>query len=102
MIIALSPGAGVKRTAAGSAAASAFRADRLERLERAEVEARDLHRRMPKALLLGEGEATEQRVKQLHRPALLHILGHGIVRGNEDCRIVSKSFGREPSERGNR
>jgi hypothetical protein len=30
-----------------------------------------------KAQLLGEGEATEQRIKQLHRPALLHIVGHG-------------------------
>jgi CHAT domain-containing protein len=63
-----------------------FRADRLERLEDAEVEARDVQRWFPHAQLLGEGEATEQRIKQLHRPALLHIVGHGIVRGNEDCR----------------
>jgi CHAT domain-containing protein len=68
--------------------ASAFRADRLERLEGAELEARDLQRRIPKALLLGEGEATEQRIKQLHRPALLHIVGHGIVRGNEACQAA--------------
>jgi len=85
MIIALSPGAGTKRAAARGLVASAFRADRLERLEGAELEARDLQRRLPTALLLGEGEATEQRLKQLHRPALLHIVGHGIVRGNEDC-----------------
>src|SRR5207247_4011211 len=61
------------------------------RLEDAEVEARNLQRRMPKALLLGEGEATEQRVKQLHRPALLHIVGHGIVRGNADCQAAAAS-----------
>jgi CHAT domain-containing protein len=85
MIIALSPGAGTKRAAPRGLVASAFRADRLERLEGAELEARDLQRRLPTALLLGEGEATEQRLKQLHRPALLHIVGHGIVRGNEDC-----------------
>jgi CHAT domain-containing protein len=85
VIIALSPGAGAKRPAPRNLMASAFRADRLERLEGAEVEARELQRRIPKALLLGEGEATEQRLKQLHRPALLHIVGHGIVRGNEDC-----------------
>src|SRR6185437_13045717 len=91
MIIALSPGAGTKRTAPRGLVASAFRADRLERLEGAELEARDLQRRMPKALLLGEGEATEQRIKQLHRPALLHIVGHGIVRGNEDCRSTPDS-----------
>jgi CHAT domain-containing protein len=93
MIIALSPGAGAKRTVPGGPAASAFRADRLERLEGAEPEARDIQRRMPRAQLLGEGEATEQRVKQLHRPALLHIVGHGIVRGNEDCQAAPGSPG---------
>ena len=93
MIIALSPGAGAKRPAPGCPAASAFRAERLERLEGAELEARDLQKRMPKALLLGEGEATEQRVKQLHHPALLHIVGHGIVRGNEDCQSAPANPG---------
>ncbi|PYV44577.1 MAG: hypothetical protein DMG06_05945 [Acidobacteria bacterium] len=93
MIIALSPGAGAKRPAPGSLTASAFRAERLERLEGAELEARDLQKRMPKALLLGEGEATEQRVKQLHHPALLHIVGHGIVRGNEDCQSAPANPG---------
>jgi len=41
----------------------------------------------PHALLWHNGEATEQRVKALHSPLLLHIVGHGIVRGNEDCRF---------------
>jgi CHAT domain-containing protein len=80
MIIALSPGAGTR-------VAGAFRADRMERLEGAEIEARNIQKWVPKARLLGEGQATEQRVKQLHRPALLHIIGHGIVRGNEDCLV---------------
>jgi CHAT domain-containing protein len=62
-------------------------------LEGAALEARDVQRRMPKAQLLGEGEATEQRIKQLHRPALLHIVGHGIVRGNEDCAAAPASPG---------
>lgn len=84
MIIALSPGAGSRVT-------GAFRADRLERLEGAEIEARNIQKWMPKARLLGEREATEQRIKQLHRPALLHIVGHGIVRGNEDCEATSTS-----------
>jgi CHAT domain-containing protein len=48
---------------------------------------------MPRAQLLGEGQATEQRVKQLHHPALLHVVGHGIVRGNEDCQAASASPG---------
>jgi CHAT domain-containing protein/Tfp pilus assembly protein PilF len=91
MIIALSPGAGAKRPVAGGRVASAFRADRLERLEGAELEARNVQRWMPRARLLGEGEATEQRIKHLHRPALLHIVGHGIVRGNEDCKAASAS-----------
>ena len=70
----------------GGPAPGAFRADRLERLEDAELEAREVRRWIPRAQLLGEGEATEQRMKQLHRPALLHIVGHGVVKGNEDCR----------------
>ena len=57
------------------------------------MEARDVERWFPRAQLLGEGEATEQRIKQLHRPALLHIVGHGIVRGNEDCRSSPGSPG---------
>jgi CHAT domain-containing protein len=40
---------------------------------------------LPRSQLLAEGQATEQRVKELHSPALLHIVGHGLVRGNEDC-----------------
>ncbi len=84
MIIALSPGGGTHVT-------GAFRADKLDRLEGAEVEARDIQKWIPKARLLGEGQATEQRIKQLHRPALLHIVGHGIVRGNEDCQAGSVS-----------
>ena len=91
MIIAVSPGAGPKRQASGATGGSAFRADRLERLEGAEREARSVQRWIPGAKLLGEGEATEQRIKQLHRPALLHIVGHGIVRGNEDCRAALAS-----------
>jgi CHAT domain-containing protein/tetratricopeptide (TPR) repeat protein len=92
LVIALSPGADMRRASPG-VAASAFRADRLERLEDAALEVRDLQRRMPRAQVLGEGQATEQRVKQLRHPALLHIVGHGIVRGNEDCGIAPNSPG---------
>jgi CHAT domain-containing protein len=82
----VSPGPSANRLRAGEAAAGAFRADVLKRLQGAEQEAREVQRRIPQAQLLGEGQATEQRVKQLHRPALLHVVGHGVVRGNEDCK----------------
>jgi len=84
IVIAVSPGAAAA-VRPGAVTAGAFRADRLERLEGAAAEAREVRRWLPRAQLLGEGEATEQRLKQLHRPALLHIVGHGVVRGNEDC-----------------
>ncbi len=92
-VIALSPGAGAGRPVARGLVASVFRADRLERLEGAEAEARKLQSVIPRAQLLGEGEATEQRLKQLHSPALLHIVGHGIVRGTEDCKADPGSPG---------
>jgi CHAT domain-containing protein len=43
--------------------------------------------------LLGEGQATEQQIKRLRRPALLHIVGHGVVRGDEDCQTARAAPG---------
>ena len=91
-VIAVSPGSGPKAPEA-TLTAAAFRADRLERLPDAEVEARAVQKWLPDALLVGEREATEQRVKALRRPAVLHIIGHGIVRGNEDCRSAPDAAG---------
>ncbi|HEX3747881.1 MAG TPA: CHAT domain-containing tetratricopeptide repeat protein [Bryobacteraceae bacterium] len=91
VVIAVSPGPGAGP--ASAAAGRAFRADGLERLAGASAEARDVQRWFPRAELLGEGEASEQRIKQLHRPALLHIVGHGVVRGDEDCRATPDSPG---------
>jgi len=88
VVIAVSPGVSAKSK---PRTAGVLRADGLERLEDAEAEARGVQAWFPKAQLLGEGEATEQRIKQLHRPAVLHIVGHGIVRGNEDCRSAPES-----------
>jgi CHAT domain-containing protein len=82
-VIALSPGG--RSAPRPAATASAFRAEGLERLDGAASEARSLQALLPRSQLLAEGEATEQRVKELHRPAVLHIVGHGLVRGNEDC-----------------
>jgi CHAT domain-containing protein/Flp pilus assembly protein TadD len=89
-VIALSPGA-TGTTASGLA--SAFRAEHLDRLQSAATEARRLQQIIPRAELLAEGQATEERVKQLHSPELLHIVGHGVVRGNEDCKSNPKSPG---------
>jgi CHAT domain-containing protein len=96
-LIIVSPGA-------GGQAEGAFHGERLDRLQQATLEARDLRDRLPRAVLLGEGEATEERLKQLHGPALLHIVGHGIVRGNEDCNIHPESpacalTGLDPAQR---
>ena len=88
-IIALSPGG----DQSNASSAGAFRSDRLERLAGAAAEARRLQQIIPRAQLLAEGEATEERVKQLRSPALLHIVGHGIVRGNEDCKANPNSPG---------
>jgi CHAT domain-containing protein len=81
VVIAVSPGGTGKQVPPVS-----FRADQLEQLAGARREAQKVQRWFPRALLLDEGQATEQRIKALHSPALLHIVGHGIVRGNEDCR----------------
>src|SRR5207244_9728198 len=54
-VIAISPGAGARR------------------LQDAELEARDVSKWIPRAQVLGEREANEQRLKQLHRLVLLHI-----------------------------
>lgn len=85
-VIALSPGKDVKpHSTPGTLMAKTFRADGLEHLDGAEAEARALQQIIPRSQLLAEGEATEKNVKALRSPALLHIVGHGLVRGNEDC-----------------
>jgi CHAT domain-containing protein/tetratricopeptide (TPR) repeat protein len=94
MIIAVSPG-GAPVPSAGAVTAAAFRADHLERLRGAEMEGGAVQKWLPRAQLIGEHQATEQRVKDLHRPAVLHIIGHGIVRGNEDCRSLPGAAGCE-------
>jgi CHAT domain-containing protein/tetratricopeptide (TPR) repeat protein len=81
------PGPVVVAVSAGPVPPNASGADRLAQLPLAQREARQVQTWFPHALLWDNGVATEQRVKALHSPALLHIVGHGIVRGNEDCRL---------------
>jgi CHAT domain-containing protein/tetratricopeptide (TPR) repeat protein len=54
-------------------------------LDGAELEARSLQRLIPRSQLLAQGEATQKNVKALRSPAVLHIVGHGLVRANQDC-----------------
>ena len=70
-VIALSPGG----------------ANGLDHLDGAELEARSLERLIPRSRLLAQREATVKNVKALRSPALLHIVGHGLVRGDEDCKV---------------
>lgn len=84
-VIALSPGANPQPLPTAGPSAKAFRADGLEHLDGAELEARALQKLIPRAKLLANGQATEQNVKALRSPALLHIVGHGVIRGNEEA-----------------
>jgi CHAT domain-containing protein/Tfp pilus assembly protein PilF len=87
-VIALSPGGDSRATAS----AGVFRADGLERLDGAVLEAQSLQALLPHSELLAEGQATEQRIKELHRPALLHVVGHGLVRGNQECSAAGHAY----------
>ena len=93
-VIAVSPG-GDTGGASAPAVSQTFRAGRLERLEYAEREAHGVQRWIPGAQLLSEGQATEQSIKKLLRPEVLHIVGHGVVRGIQDCRADPASPGCE-------
>lgn len=91
LVVAVSPGG--KQSDPRTAMASSFRSETLERLANGQIEAREIKRWIPNAELFGEGQATEERIKQLHQPALLHIVGHGLVKGNENCQADPESAG---------
>lgn len=79
--------------ARGAAVIAVSPGDGAQRLANADAEAREVQKWIPGAQLLGEGQATEQHIKELHRPVVLHIVGHGVVRGTEDCRADPASPG---------
>jgi CHAT domain-containing protein len=54
-------------------------------LEGADGEVADVRRLLPSTTVLTGRGATEEHVKSVRSPALLHIVGHGVVRGNQDC-----------------
>ena len=91
MIIAVSPGG--KEAGPRSTTSKLFRSETLERLRSAQAEAHQVKLWIPDAQLFGEGQATEERIKELHHPALLHVVGHGLVKGNENCQANPDSAG---------
>jgi CHAT domain-containing protein/tetratricopeptide (TPR) repeat protein len=83
-VVLVSPGASgsLRRIAAPPAT---YRANSLARLPAAAREASDFRRIVAHSELYTGTEATEHRVKALHGPSLLHIVGHGIIGGDDDC-----------------
>jgi CHAT domain-containing protein/tetratricopeptide (TPR) repeat protein len=90
-VLVVSPGASAPRAAAQPArhapaqSETSFRANQLSRLDAALGEAADIRRLVPGIRVYTGPAATERRVKDVHGPALLHIVGHGVVRSSEDC-----------------
>ena len=96
-IVVVSPG-GSARSDRRQAARGAFRATTLSRLGAASAEAAGFRRLVPSSELYSSGNATERRVKSVRGPLLLHIAGHGIIGGAEDCQeSPCASDGLEPS-----
>jgi CHAT domain-containing protein/tetratricopeptide (TPR) repeat protein len=91
LIIAVSPGG--KEAGPRTLASAAFRSDTLERLTGAQAETYEVKHWIPGAQVFGVGQATEERIKQLRHPALLHLVGHGLVKGNENCGIYPDAAG---------
>ena len=83
-VVVVSPGASTKASLVNQSTV-AFRAGGLARLPEAALEAADFRKIVPHASLYATADATERRVKALHGPSLLHIVGHGVIRGDEDC-----------------
>ncbi|HEY7188963.1 MAG TPA: CHAT domain-containing tetratricopeptide repeat protein [Vicinamibacterales bacterium] len=84
-VVVVSPGASTRAASVVNEPKVAFRAGGLARLPEATLEAADFRKIVPHASLYATDDATERRVKALHGPSLLHIVGHGVIRGDEDC-----------------
>ena len=84
-VVVVSPGAGAGRARTTDRSGPALRGQALARLGSASGESSDVKRLVPAATVYTGRAATEQHVKDLRAPSLLHIVGHGIVRGADDC-----------------
>ena len=84
-VVVVSPGARPRRAHTAERPDVSFRADGLAPLGEAAGEAADIRRTLKGVAVYTGATATERRVKDLHAPSLLHIVGHGVVRGGQDC-----------------
>jgi len=98
-VVVVSPGAsGARSSIQQVAAADTFRSDALARLSAAAGEAADLRKMVPHAQLYSANDATERHVKSVHGPSLLHIVGHGVIRGDDvmglSAIVLEEAYGR--------
>ncbi|HET6956820.1 MAG TPA: CHAT domain-containing tetratricopeptide repeat protein, partial [Vicinamibacterales bacterium] len=84
-VVIVSPGANAAPHRTSEAVSRTFRADGLAYLPAAAMEASDFRRVVKHAELYATSNATEKRVKALHGPSLLHIVGHGIIGKGPEC-----------------
>jgi CHAT domain-containing protein len=83
-VVVVSPGSDT-RDDRDSGSGAVFRVGGLARLAAASGEAADFRAVVARAELYSATNATERRVKDLRGPSLLHIVGHGIINGDEEC-----------------
>lgn len=97
-VVVVSPGSSTRKASLSSAASGTFRSDALARLSDAAGEAADLQRLVPHAELYSAANATERHVKNVHGPSLLHIVGHGVIRGGDvmglSAIVLEEAYGR--------
>jgi CHAT domain-containing protein len=84
-VVVVSPGANLQPDRLQGGQGSVFRAGGLARLAAAAGEASDFQRIVIGAELYSVANATERRLKSVHGPSLLHIVGHGVILGQDDC-----------------
>jgi CHAT domain-containing protein len=84
-VVIVSPGASSAPNGPGEPASRMFRTSELAYLPAAALEASDFRRIVKHSELYATSNATEQRVKALHGPSLLHIVGHGIIGTAPEC-----------------
>jgi CHAT domain-containing protein/tetratricopeptide (TPR) repeat protein len=84
-VVVVSPGGTSRLTTGPAGSQGSVSNEALPRLNAALTEASDIRRLLAGVRLYTGSAATEHHVKELQAPALLHIVGHGLVRAGPDC-----------------